>query len=117
MAVTEVVIWHNPHCSTSRKTLELLRDRGIAPIVRLYLEDAPDAEAIAAVLRAMDRPAGAILRWKEPLAAELGLQPDLPEQALIAAMATHPRLIERPVVIRGERAALGRPPEAVLALF
>lgn len=115
--MTEVVIWHNPRCSTSRKALELLRDRGIVPIVRPYLEDAPDAGEIAAVLRAMDRPAGAILRWKEPLATELGLQPDLPEQALIAAMATHPRLIERPVVIRGERAALGRPPEAVLALL
>ncbi len=115
--MTEVVIWHNPRCSTSRRVLELLHEQGIQPIVRLYLQDPPDADEIAFVLRAMDRPAGALLRWKEPLAAELGLQPDLPEQTLIAAMATHPRLIERPVVIRNDRAALGRPPEAVLALF
>lgn len=115
--MTKVIIWHNPRCSTSRKALELLRERGIEPEVRLYLQDPPEAGEIAAVLRAMDRPAGAILRWKEPLATELGLHPDLPEQALIDAMATHSQLIERPIVIRGGRAALGRPPEAVLALF
>mgnify|MGYP001173882475 CR=1 FL=1 len=115
--MSDVVIWHNPRCSTSRKALELLAERGIQPKVRLYLQDSPDAEEIGAVLRAMDRPAGALLRWKEPEVAELGLQPDLPEETLIAAMATHPRLIERPVVIRGDRAALGRPAEAVLALF
>lgn len=112
-----VVIWHNPRCSTSRRALELLHERGIRPEVRLYLQDAPDADEIAAVLRAMDRPAGALMRWKEPLVVELGLLPDLPEEALIAAMARYPRLIERPVVIRGDRAAIGRPPEAVLALF
>lgn len=115
--MTSVVIWHNPRCSTSRRALELLRERGISPEVRLYLEDAPDGGEIAAVLRAMDRPAGALLRWKEPLASELGLTPDQPEEDLIAAMAAHPRLIERPVVIRGKRAALGRPAEAVLALL
>lgn len=115
--MSETVIWHNPQCSTSRRTLELLRARGIAARVRPYLTDPPDAAEITAALTAMDRPAGALLRWKEPLVAELGLGPDTPEPALVAAMAAHPRLIERPLVLHRGRAALGRPPEAVLALF
>jgi arsenate reductase len=115
--VTPPVIWHNPRCTTSRRVLDLLHSHGIMPRIRLYLVDVPAAREIAEVLAGMDRPAGALLRWKEPLAQELGLGPDSPETELIAAMAAHPRLIERPVVLHRGRAALGRPPEAVLALF
>ncbi|GAB4387478.1 arsenate reductase (glutaredoxin) [Albidovulum sp.] len=115
--MADIVIWHNPRCSKSRQTLALLGERGLAPQVRLYLRDAPGEAEIRAVLQALGRPARDLVRHREPLSGELGLTPDSSEDSLIAAMAAHPVLIERPVVIAGPRAALGRPPEAVLALF
>lgn len=113
MAVT--VIWHNPRCSKSRQTLKLLEARGIAPGVRLYLQDPPSAAELHAALAALGRPAADLIRWGEPAARALGRA--APEADLVAAMAATPALIERPLVIHGSRAALGRPPEAVLALF
>lgn len=110
-------IWHNPRCSKSRQTLALLAANGIAPRIRLYLEDAPDAAEIGAALAALDRPAIALIRAGDALFKDLGLTRDMPDDRLIAAMAEHPALIERPVVLHAGRAALGRPPEAVLDLF
>lgn len=110
-------IWHNPRCSTSRATLALLEAQGITPRVRLYLQDPPDETELRAALAALGQPARALVRQKEPAFRDAGLTPASDEDDLIAAMAAHPILIERPLVLHDGRAALGRPPEAVLALF
>ena len=110
-------IWHNPRCSKSRQTLALLEDRGIAPRVRLYLQDAPGEPEIRAALAALGVPAIGLMRTGEALFKELGLSKATADDDLIAAMAAHPALIERPLVLHRGRAALGRPPEAVLGLF
>ena len=112
------VIWHNPRCSKSRQTLALLQERGITPTVRRYLDEPPGAAELEEALRALEMAPRELMRTKEGLYRELGLDDEgLDDQALITAMAEHPRLIERPVVLRGARAALGRPPEAVLVLL
>ncbi len=110
-------IWHNPRCSKSRQTLALLTARGIDPAIRLYLEDPPSEAEIRVALAALGLPATGLLRTGEALFNELGLTTEMDAAALIAAMAAHPALIERPLVVHGTRARLGRPPEAVLDLF
>jgi len=114
----ETIIWHNPRCSKSRKTLALLEERGIRPRIVHYLETPPSADEIDRVLRLLGREPRELMRIKEAEYTENGFNDDsLSRDELIAAMVTHPKLIERPVVIRGERAALGRPPEAVLEML
>ncbi|THD72828.1 arsenate reductase (glutaredoxin) [Thalassobius vesicularis] len=110
-----ITIWHNPRCSKSRQTLALLEGRDVT--VRLYLEDAPSVEELRAAQAALGLPVIQMVRTKEAEFKELGLSKDSPEDALLAAMATHPRLIERPVVFANGKAALGRPPEAVLEIL
>lgn len=112
-----LTIWHNPRCTKSRQTLALLEDRGLTPTIRRYLDDAPTGAEIRAALAALNLPAIALVRTKEALFADLGLTKDTPDDELVAAMAAHPRLIERPVVFNGDRAAIGRPPEAVEAIL
>jgi arsenate reductase (glutaredoxin) len=107
-----VEIWHNPRCSKSRAALAWLQDRGIEPVVRLYLRDAPSADELRAVLAALDRPAADLLRAKE--GATLKGQSD---DALLAAMTADPALIERPVIRKGPRAVIGRPTEVLDSLF
>ena len=111
------VIWHNPRCSKSRETLALLQSRGLAPETRLYLQDPPTEAEIRAALEALGRPAIGLVRTGEAAFRDLGLSRDSDDSTLVAAMAAHPALIERPLVLHGGRAALGRPPEALLALF
>lgn len=115
--MSEVEIWHNPRCSKSRATLALIEARGIAPAIRLYQTDPPDADEIRAALHLLGLPASALIRSGEALFKELGLSPDSDEEELIAAMARHPKLIERPVVLANGMAALGRPPERVLDIL
>ena len=120
--VMKVIMWHNPRCSKSRQTLQLLQEKGITPEIRKYLEDPPSAEEIREALKLLGfSSARELMRRKEKEYRELGLKDVEDEEKLIAAMVAHPRLIERPVVIvedeRGRRAALGRPPEKVLSLF
>jgi arsenate reductase len=110
-------IWHNPRCSTSRATLKLLRDRGIEPEVRLYLDNSPDPEELEAAAKALGLGPRDFIRSKEPAYKTYRLGPNSSDDELFAAMAADPKLIERPIVFKGDRAALGRPPEAVLALF
>ncbi|MCA0271402.1 MAG: arsenate reductase (glutaredoxin) [Proteobacteria bacterium] len=110
-------IWHNPRCSTSRATLALLESMGIRPKVRLYLQDPLTEAELRAALNALGQPALALVRQKEPTFREAGLTKASPDDDLIAAMAAQPILIERPLVLHDGRAALGRPPEAVLAIF
>lgn len=112
MALT-VTIWHNPRCSKSRAALALLQEAGIEPVIRRYLEDPPTAEEIARVLTLLGGAAIDLVRTGETEFRESDLTPSSDDGALIAAMVRHPRLIERPVVIKGDRAAIGRPPEAV----
>lgn len=112
-----ITIWHNPRCSKSRQTLGLLEENGHAPAIRRYLEDAPTEKEIRHVLTALDLPAIAMMRTGEAAFRELGLSKTDSDDQLITAMASDPRLIERPIVISDSRAAIGRPPEAVLTLF
>lgn len=115
MAIT---IFHNPRCSKSRATLALLQERGIEPDIRLYLESPPDADELRAILEKLRIPARALLRKGEAEYRELGLADEsLSEDDLVNAMAATPKLIERPIVIVGRKAALGRPPGAVLEIL
>lgn len=113
-----ITIYHNTRCSKSRCTLDILEEKGQSPKVVHYLETPPDAKEIKKLLKLLGIPARELLRKGEPEYKELGLgNPDLSEAELIAAMAAHPRLIERPIVSDGQRAVIGRPPEKVLELL
>jgi len=115
MAVT---IYHNPRCSKSRQTLALLQDQGIEPKVVEYLKDTPDAATLDDILKRLDMEPRELMRRKEAPYKDLGLDdPDLSRTALIAAMVEHPVLIERPIVVKGKKVALGRPPENVLEIL
>lgn len=114
----DLVIWHNPRCSKSRQTLALLEERGLAPRILHYLDTPPDAAAIARVLDMLNMTPRDLMRRKESAYADAGLDdPGLARDDLIAAMVENPILIERPVVIHGDRAAIGRPPDAVLDIL
>ncbi|MCK0142055.1 arsenate reductase (glutaredoxin) [Aliiroseovarius sp. F20344] len=110
-------IWHNPRCSKSRQTLALLEERGEALTVRRYLEDAPTEAEIRAALAALGVTPIAITRKGEKIFKELGLSADTPDDDLIAAMVAHPILVERPIVLKDGKAAMGRPPESVLDIL
>ncbi len=111
-----VTIYHNPRCNTSRKTLALLRDKGVEPTVIEYLKTPPSAAELKMILGQLKMPAKALIRRKEAAAA--GIDPaKLSEDALIAAMVANPIVIERPIVVSGGKAALGRPPENALAVL
>jgi arsenate reductase len=113
-----IEIFHNPRCSKSRTTLALLQDRGYEPEIRLYLEDPPDTRELRSLLTKLGIGARELLRKGESEYRELGLgDPSLDDDVLIAAMASHPRLIERPIVVSSRRAAIGRPPESVLDIL
>ena len=114
-----VTIYHNPRCSKSRDTLALLQERGITPQVVAYLEQAPTPDEIRRLLGLLGlADARALMRKGEAEYTELVLDaPALGQDALIAAMAAHPRLIERPIVVHGDKAVIGRPPEKVLAIL
>ena len=114
----QVTIWHNPRCSKSRQTMALLTERGIDPEVYLYLETPPSAETIETVLKLLGHKPRDVMRKSEAVYSELNLSdPGLDRDALVAAMAQNPILIERPIVINGGRAAVGRPPESVLDIL
>lgn len=113
-----ISIYHNPRCSKSRQTLQLLLEKGIEPEIREYLKDVPDADEIRQLLEALGISARELLRVKEAEYKEAGLDnADLDDDAVIAAMVQYPKLIERPIVINGDRARIGRPPEAVLEIL
>ncbi|MGF1548005.1 MAG: arsenate reductase (glutaredoxin) [Thiotrichales bacterium] len=112
------LIYHNPRCSKSRATLELLRARGIEPTVVEYLNTPPTRADLEHVLDLLGLEPRALMRRQEEEYRALNLDnPDLTRNALIDAMVAYPRLIERPIVISGGKAALGRPPERVLGIL
>jgi arsenate reductase (glutaredoxin) len=111
-----VVIYHNPRCAKSRATLALLEKKGIKPRIVEYLKTPPDQAELKRLLRLLGKTPRELLRAKEAKAVGLD-QPGLSDAAIIAGMARHPVVIERPIVVNGNRAALGRPPEAVLDIL
>jgi arsenate reductase len=115
--MSDVTIWHNPRCSKSRATLALLEERGVDATEVRYLDDAPSRADLERVLSLLgtDDPT-TIARRGEDRWKELDLEGRSRDE-LLDAMAANPILIERPIVIRGERAAIGRPPENVLSLL
>lgn len=116
--MTRATIWHNPRCSKSRETKKLLEEKGVELDVRLYLEDPPSKTLLKKTLKQLDMKPRQLLRTKEAAYKEAGLGDEtLSDERVIEAMIENPVLIERPVVVIGEKAALGRPPENVLALL
>ncbi|NJA04620.1 arsenate reductase (glutaredoxin) [Methylococcaceae bacterium WWC4] len=113
-----VKIYHNPRCGKSRDTLKLLESKGIAPDVIEYLKTPPTAGELRDILRKLGIKPRDLMRTKEPEYKDNGLgDPSLSDEALIEAMVRIPKLIERPIVLKDGKAAIGRPPEAVLAIL
>jgi arsenate reductase (glutaredoxin) len=111
-----VTIYHNPRCGKSRETLALLEKKGVSPRIVEYLKTPPDQAELKHLLKLLGMAPRELLRTKE--AKEAGLdRPSLSDAAIIAGMVKHPIVIERPIVVNGDRAALGRPPAAVLKIL
>jgi len=111
-----VTIYHNPRCGTSRQTLKLLEELGLKPKVVEYLSAPPSVGELKRILKMLKMTPRQLLRKKE--AAEAGLDdPKLTDEALIKKMVANPIVIERPIVIKGAKAALGRPPESVFTIL
>ncbi|HJQ60521.1 MAG TPA: arsenate reductase (glutaredoxin) [Vineibacter sp.] len=116
-AAPPITIWHNPRCSKSRETLALLRERGIEPVIRLYLERAPTAEEVEILLSQLGGAPRLLLRDNEAVFKATGRNAaSLDHHDVARLIARHPVLLQRPVVVADGRAAIGRPPAAVLAL-
>lgn len=115
--MSNLTIWHNPRCTKSRQTLALIEASGATPTIRLYLEDPPSAAEIEAVASSLELPLISMMRTREPAFKDAGLTKTSDDTNLLAAMAANPVLIERPIVIAGPHAVIGRPPEAVQALL
>jgi arsenate reductase (glutaredoxin) len=113
-----ITIYHNPRCSKSRQTLSLIEDAGVSPSIHRYLDTPLTAVELEQLLKKLGINARNLLRKGEEAYKENNLgDPSLSEDELIAAMVKHPKLIERPIVVKGSKAVLGRPPENVLALL
>jgi arsenate reductase (glutaredoxin) len=111
-------LYHNPRCSKSREALALLHANGCEPEVVLYLETPPNAKQLKALLAQLGISARQLLRKTEDAYKELNLADEtLSEAALIKAMVAHPKLIERPIFINGDKAVVGRPPETLLQIL
>ncbi|MGQ7958889.1 arsenate reductase (glutaredoxin) [Pseudomonas sp. SP16.1] len=116
--MTDLTLYHNPRCSKSRGALELLEARGLQPTVVRYLETPPSADQLKALLDKLGIAARDLLRSGEEEYKSLGLaDASLSEAQLIEAMVRHPKLIERPILVAGDKAVIGRPPEKVLELL
>jgi arsenate reductase len=111
-----VEIWHNPRCSKSRQTLALLEEKGVAADVVEYLNKAPTQKRLKEVAAMLGVVPREMMRKGEAVYKELGLK-EASDAALFKAMAANPILIERPIVIKGKKAAIGRPPESVLDIL
>jgi arsenate reductase len=113
-----VTIYHNPKCAKSRETLKLLESRGIEPTIIEYLKTTPNKTTLVSLIKMLGIDARALLRTKEPEYKKTGLDNlKLSDSAVLQAMIKHPKLIERPIVVAGSKAALGRPPENVLKIL
>lgn len=116
--MTDLTLYHNPRCSKSRGALELLEARGLTPTVVRYLETPPDAATLHSLLGKLGISARQLLRTGEDEYKSLDLaNPALSDEQLIAAMVANPKLIERPILVAGDKAVIGRPPEKVLEIL
>lgn len=113
------ILYYNPRCSKCRQALDLLRSRGVEPQIVEYLAHPPTADELAALVAKLGfADARQLMRQGEPAYRDLGLAaPELTQSALIAALAATPELFERPVLVHGDRAVVGRPPERVLEIL
>ena len=113
-----VTIWHNPRCGKSRQTLELLRQNGVEPEIREYLKQPPSKAELDGLIALVGGDPAALIRDGEAEFKALGKKKaDLSKADIAKAILAHPILLQRPVVVAGKRAAIGRPPEAVLPLL
>lgn len=113
-----VKIYHNPRCSKSRQTLQLLKDQGVEPEIIEYLKTPPSAAELNDILNKLDMQPRDLMRKKEKEYKETGMDDDsLNREALIEGMVNTPKLIERPIVLANDKAAIGRPPENVLTIL
>jgi len=112
----EITIWHNPRCSKSREAMKILEENGVNNEVVKYLETSPSTQEITSLLKKLNLSARELMRTKEDIYKELNLKDELSEEALIKAMAQNPKLIERPVLIKGDKAIIGRP-TSIIAEF
>lgn len=116
--MTQITLYHNPRCSTSRKALAMLEEHGVQPQVKLYMEEHLTADELKRLLHQLDISPRDLLRSNETAYQEQHLDDvTLSDDALVQAMATEPRLIQRPIAVKGKRAVLGRPPEKILELL
>ena len=109
----EITIWHNPRCSKSREAMGILEENSIDAKVVKYLESTPDYDQIKSVLKMLNITPRELMRTKEDIYKELKLKDELNDDILIRAMANNPILIERPVIIKGNRAIIGRPTDKI----
>jgi arsenate reductase len=113
-----LTIWHNPRCGKSRQTLELLRSKGVEPTIREYLKDPPSKAEVEKLIDLVGGNASDLIRDGEAeFKALKKKKTDLGKAEIAKAIAAHPILLQRPIVVTGKRAAIGRPPEAVLPLL
>lgn len=118
MSDKEFCLFHNPRCSKSREALTLLQERGLSPQVREYLKTPPSLAELQQLCVRLALPARELLRSGEEEYAQLNLAcPELSEDDLLQAIAQHPRLLQRPILVHGDRALIARPPERVLELL
>lgn len=118
MQNTQITIYHNPRCSKSRKTLQLLHERGYEPKIIEYLKTPPSSDALNTILQQLKMEPRDLMRTKEPIYKQINLDnPGLSHTELIDALIEHPILIERPIVLANGKAALGRPPENVFNIL
>ncbi|WP_417775763.1 arsenate reductase (glutaredoxin) [Stutzerimonas xanthomarina] len=116
--MTELILYHNPRCSKSRNALELLEQRGLSPSVVCYLETPPSADELKQILARLGISPRQLLRSGEEDYKTLNLaDPALTDEQIIDAMVAHPKLIERPILVAGDVAVIGRPPEKVLEIL
>ena len=116
--MSNVTIYHNPRCSKSRQTLELIKQQGVEPDIVLYLQDTPNASELSQLLELLKISPRQLLRKGEADYKENNLSdPGLSDSALIDMMIKFPKLIERPIVVADGKAVLGRPPENVLEIL
>lgn len=114
----ETIIYHNPRCSKSRQTLELLRNNDIQPTIVEYLKTPPTHQQLDSILRGLDMEPKDLMRKNEEDYKQLNLANEsFSRNQLIDLMIQHPKLIERPIVVAGNQIAIGRPPEAVLSIL
>ncbi|MCU4676966.1 arsenate reductase (glutaredoxin) [Catenovulum sp. 2E275] len=116
--MSNYIIYHNPRCSKSRETLALLQEHGIEPEVILYLDTPPSIEALAELATKLNvESVHDFIRDKEAIYKELDLDDLMSDEELLPLMNEYPKLIERPIVVKGDKAVIGRPPENVLSLI